>query len=326
MCRSSPAWVHHYTRDEQTGELPPAQETLVLDAGCVGFWPEGWWHRVTSLPDTRAVNIWWSGIRPSLVKGGRIPDLLVPFALRQLAHHATTLLIADRLHAIATRDRREYRKEKKKTISKSTKVVEISSSASASTTTQETPQCSRYPLLALPESANVEDNDSRMSPASKRAKMTNAGSIDSSSITSESDDTNEEDIELKMWVDLLRRACENNESMERALRSLRLASVTMKTLRKAATSEAARWLQVVESFDGATAYVTSDNWAAGLPSSASGGSFAHEVIFLPLSHINGLRGHAERAVRTFIEKKEHFARVALRDAVYTYTGLASCAT
>ena len=153
--------------------------------------------------------------------------------------------------------------------------------------------------------------------------MTNAGSIDS--ITSESDDTDEEAIELKMWVDLLRRACENNESMERALRSLRLASVTMKTLRKAATSEAARWLQVVESFDGATAYVTSDNWAAGLPSSASG-SFAHEVIFLPLSHINGLRGHAERAVRTFIEKKEHFARVALRDAVYTYTGLASCAT
>jgi len=38
-------------------ELPPAPEVLVLNGGDVGFWPEGWWHRVTSLPATRAVGV-----------------------------------------------------------------------------------------------------------------------------------------------------------------------------------------------------------------------------------------------------------------------------
>ena len=72
LCRSAPAWVHHISPLHTTnapvcngaeGEplnknLPPAREVLVLESGDVGFWPEGWWHRVTSTPDTRAINVW----------------------------------------------------------------------------------------------------------------------------------------------------------------------------------------------------------------------------------------------------------------------------
>lgn len=81
LTRRAPAWVHHVPppppkegrlAGESTGsslctftgaastmavELPPAPEVLVLNGGDVGFWPEGWWHRVTSLPATRAVRV-----------------------------------------------------------------------------------------------------------------------------------------------------------------------------------------------------------------------------------------------------------------------------
>ena len=80
LCRGAAAWDHHAA----ASDLPPAPVVLDLGPGDVGFWPEGWWHRVASEPKTRAVNVWWRGWRHALV--AHIPEPIAPFALRTLAH------------------------------------------------------------------------------------------------------------------------------------------------------------------------------------------------------------------------------------------------
>ena len=78
LCASAPAWEHH-----ARAAAPPPAAVFDVGAGDAAFWPEGWWHRVTSAPRTRAVNVWWRGARHALVS---LPAPLAPFALRTLAH------------------------------------------------------------------------------------------------------------------------------------------------------------------------------------------------------------------------------------------------
>ncbi|KAH8047445.1 hypothetical protein JL722_13073 [Aureococcus anophagefferens] len=56
LCASAPAWEHH-----ARAAPPPPAAVFDVGAGDAAFWPEGWWHRVTSAPRTRAINVWWRG-------------------------------------------------------------------------------------------------------------------------------------------------------------------------------------------------------------------------------------------------------------------------
>ena len=78
LCASAPAWEHH-----ARAAPPPPAAVFDVGPGDAAFWPEGWWHRVTSAPRTRAINVWWRGARHALVS---LPAPLAPFALRTLAH------------------------------------------------------------------------------------------------------------------------------------------------------------------------------------------------------------------------------------------------
>ena len=231
LCSSSPAWSHHHSSSSSEAKakaLPAPEETLVLDAGCVGFWPEGWWHRVTSEPSTRAVNVWWSGLRPSLVHPSTIPDALVPFALRTLAHHATNLLIAQRIAAVDMEDRRAYRKEKKRAVAVDHEAEEAGAAAWPSSSSSSSLDTRRYPLLALPV-------ESAAAPSPKRARL-----------QASSDDSAEEERWRTLVVSAAGDGAASSEAMQRVLRSLRMGGVRRGDIVASAQAEPFSWLKVLD--------------------------------------------------------------------------------
>ena len=91
LCAQTAPFMSHARRGT---DLPEPVERLLLEAGDVGFWPTGWWHRVVSAPRTRAVNVWWHGRHHRALTQG-VPPELMAYAIRSLASDAAEEKLLD---------------------------------------------------------------------------------------------------------------------------------------------------------------------------------------------------------------------------------------
>ena len=67
--------------------LPPASLVVTVHRGEALFIPEGWWHEVTSQPNTIAVSFWWKGFDQQVLRdfaGERLDNYLLRATLRRV--------------------------------------------------------------------------------------------------------------------------------------------------------------------------------------------------------------------------------------------------
>ena len=66
--KATPLFSETYNGVSRECELPPPPLSVTLRKGESLFIPEGWWHEVTSRPNTVAVSFWWKGLDQGLLR------------------------------------------------------------------------------------------------------------------------------------------------------------------------------------------------------------------------------------------------------------------
>jgi hypothetical protein len=103
---ANPLFGETYNGLSPATRLPPASISVTVHKGQALFIPEGWWHEVTSQPNTIAVSYWWKGFDQQVLKdlaGERLDCYLLRATLRRVVEQCVRSKVdqACRLHTLS---------------------------------------------------------------------------------------------------------------------------------------------------------------------------------------------------------------------------------
>ena len=99
ILHANPLFSETYNGLPESAVLPPAPLTLTIRRGQALFIPEGWWHEVTSAPNTLAVSFWWKGFDQQILRD-TAKDRLDAYLLRATLRRVVEQFVRRKVDAV----------------------------------------------------------------------------------------------------------------------------------------------------------------------------------------------------------------------------------